>query len=228
MATSQGSSTPYVVSVLVAALGWLVATVSAELQTTPAISYTTSYKDGAYVLLVENISAQRALSNIHLSLACSGETQGCFSANKTGAVIASPIAIAPTAQPHMNAPISTTKDVSFYITLPPGGAFALKVPAASPAAQTPILYNMPDTADSVALRVRQPSISSFFIQHYYEILLTLFLTGALAFGAWLLSRLVATAKAQLRRSARIRRRLASAGRQPTHIEPTKTLVEQRP
>jgi hypothetical protein len=182
----KSDTAPYVATLLISALGWLLTTLHGEIRSIAVLAYQPRLTAGELTLEMRNISGVVAIKDAEISLICP-KTASCV--RPVGWSNGNPrYGSVARVQPTGDAPQVTSSDstqISARISLPPGGRTRIVTPYDG---QPPEFYYFQTTATPMQV-VKLNSPRGLFIAHYGQLLGALFALVAGALGVWLVRNL---------------------------------------
>ncbi len=177
----KSDTAPYVATLLISALGWLLTTLHGEIQSSAIIAYEMKVSDKMATLEIRNISNSAAIQNASIALICP-QVGSCLTPmsveNKTphyGAAVRLP--------PTGDVPVIHANDssqIAATVNLPVGGRTRL---VTGYAGGPPQFYFFQGDAPVQVVEAR--SLKGLFIAHYGQFLGGLFIFTVGALCAWL-------------------------------------------
>lgn len=173
---------PYLVTIIVSALGWLLTNAANDLQLSAVLSYRMVSSDNSQVAIVTNLSKLKPIDRAHISLRCQSPSSPCFTLDRGNHGTAVPQSISPTGSSASDVDISDAFEATFYVTLPPGGQIALVTHPLKTSKLS--IFNIPDTTSSKSVYLLREDLFTFFLAHYYEAIFLAFITFFVILILW--------------------------------------------
>lgn len=169
----SSSSAPFVIALLVSALGWQISQISEDIRQTRAISYAISVDETkeTALLTISNVSREKAVKELTFSLVC--EDQGdCFNKQHPDApnAFAQIKAVRPFA-PSVRFSHPAADKIDIVATIPAGSAISLLAYLVD-GSKRPVMFYVPDADDPEDLFIlRGDEAFGFAIVHYNDIMI---------------------------------------------------------
>lgn len=180
---------PYAIALLIAALGWLLATLHGSVQGSQIIAHKVTAHGDEIVLRVTNLSKVEVINGVSLGLLCEGRAQ-CLRSPTPGGDFARSRRVPPVAAP-VEFIATSPSQASFTTSLSPGASAEI-VAFRTPGAEPPDVFLLP-TPTGAAPKiyiVESHNPFAWFVAHYYLIMTLISLTLAAGFVAWLIANLL--------------------------------------
>jgi hypothetical protein len=177
----QSNSAPFLLALIVSALGWYVGEISQDLRNTKIATYRLDADEKAphAKVMIQNVSRTQSLDNITFALVCPRAPSGDKASNRGKLITRPPIA-------PINEVLNPDQagEMSVNTSLAPGGAIGLEATLADCPASPLKFYYRPSGPDRFLL-VERDSIEGRLARKYVDLLLILFFVFSLVFLAWM-------------------------------------------
>jgi hypothetical protein len=183
------SSAPYVLALIVTAIGWYFARLATEVESTRAASYYVEVNSEAKTATVHltNVSRKEPLQNLEFSLVC--RTPPCFTEKPPGGaqgLYAHLVAVPPVATSATTMVRLEGDEVRIRTTLPAGGSVDFVSYLAQPGAELLFFY-LPDSKNPTYLYLYSGrTLFGWIIRNYLRVLIGGFLGFGTILMLWLL------------------------------------------
>jgi len=176
----QSNSAPFILALIVSALGWYVGEINSDIRNTKVATYRLDAEANAprAVVTIENVSRTESLEDIVFALECGGDVDERQSGNNRGGIVKFP----PIA-PIKGIVDRTAGRIAVTASLAPGGAIGLRAALAD--CRGPLVFYYKPKGNDHFLLLSGSSLRGWMAKNYIDALPILFFVLAILFLAWL-------------------------------------------
>jgi hypothetical protein len=182
----RSASAPYIATLLISALGWLLTTLHGEIRSAAVLAYEIRVQGDQLTLEMSNLSSSAAIKDAPVALICP-DTKPCITPVNPGAAsprYGRPMRVAPVGD-YPRVSTSDETQISAVVSLPAGGRTRLTTPYRD---VPPDFYAFQNSGTPLQV-VEAKSLKGLFIAHYGLFLGALLGLLSIALGVWLVRNL---------------------------------------
>lgn len=179
----QSNSAPFLLALIVSALGWYVGQINSDIRTTKVAVYSLDADERTprATVMIKNVSRTQSLENITFALVCRGDVDDSKTAHNEGQFI-SPPPIAPIGS---RLKARSSGQVAASASLAPGGRIGLRAHVAD-CLHPPLAFYYRPTGSDRFLLMKEKSLNGWMARNYIDSLPVIFLMMSALFAVWVI------------------------------------------